>query len=935
MTRDDYEKQLRKIVLHSADIIPEKVAEYLQEVAKYGYTDTKKEILKEYKPLVDHIPKAFVDFALDIFIKKPRMRRLPPPVTSDNFEEAENSNLIKNLPSYLFEEIVTSHDYEPLDFGKLGIEDFMGFLPPSHVQGSFLYLLQKNEDEGLRLVQTLTNFAVSEWRKREQKARTDESSRTPLPVIIDLSSQAHEFWGNADIYCWYRGTSVGPYPVISALMALEVWMERQIEAGRNVEELFHKVLLGSDCVAVLGICVTLALAYPEKCLKAILPIVSAPAIWRMDIYRLAHEDDNPSRFPWEQDKLIYRLIDERNQKPHRKVDIRALAMQYMLSGDDSLCIPFQEAVAKFTDKLPFRYKQEEENLEIIAALREQMENYQAFGNLDNYFWVQHGNQWLVQVEAPQAIRERNQEQLAANLEWQRWFSLSMWAQKTIKIGQAEERMTLEEAVAAAKGFQKTDDFSVKYESDQPDANRLRAIVGVAAAILVADFEWTKAQGLITWSRGILLAAARLPYQGYVYNRFPADPKVSAGRGLGILVTHSSADQDVREVILKLISDPQQQVVQAAFRGIYEAWMVDEVLCWNALNLGISLCLEPINIAFGSPGSDFGTSFAEKEKWQLNLLQTSLDNLSKNTLPIIRVPSRKDAVFLHDLAQNVLHALPFPELLKKPTSKQNILQVTDDLMAWTIEENTPNENDSDCSSQITFEWNRFFLRWVSCLAQSLNFEEIHNHLLTPLQNCWSKAPNLTTNLLSGFIDYHIGYVEPLTRKAQLGWKEICNWVLDSPEVKKEANNYFLSNEISDALSRIVFVEHGKCWFEEQWSHAALFSDIIEKWVKVIGHNPQAFSYLITMLSSSVWQFAPEPTLGWLTQCVNASTHPLWQERDNGERTAELLQRIWNNFEKQIRERTATLQHYSDLVYRLVDAGVPLAGLLRQKLEQRSK
>jgi hypothetical protein len=72
------------------------------------------------------------------------------------------------------------------------------------------------------------------------------------------------------------------------------------------------------------------------------------------------------------------------------------------------------------------------------------------------------------------------------------------------------------------------------------------------------------------------------------------------------------------------------------------------------------------------------------------------------------------------------------------------------MAWTIEENTATKNDSDRSSQIPFEWNRFFLRWVSCLAQSLNFEEIHNHLLTPLQNCWSKAPNLTTNLLSGLL-----------------------------------------------------------------------------------------------------------------------------------------------------------------------------------------
>jgi hypothetical protein len=740
VTRDDYEKQLRKIVLHSADIIPEKVAEYLQEVAKYGYAGTKRQILKEYKPLVDHIPKAFVDFALDTFIKIPRKRRLPPLVTSENLVEAEESKVNKNLPSYLFQEIIPDDDYEPFDFSKLEIEDFNDFLPPAHVQGPFLYLLQKNEDEGLRLVQTLTNFAVSKWREREQKPQDDENGIIPLPVIIDLPSEAHEFWGNADIYCWYRGTSVGPYPVLSALMALEVWMERQIEAGRNVEELFEKILLGSNCVAVLGICLGITLAYPDKCLRAAIPIISSPAVWEMDI---------------------------------------------------------------------------------------------------------------------------------------------------------------------------------------------------SAAILIADFEWAQTQNLVTWSRDILIAAARMPdtNQAHIIS---FHPKVSAGRGLGMLIAHDAADIEVRQQVLLLLEEEQEEVVKAIFRSLYQAWEVDEILCWNALSLILSLCLIPANIAFGRPVGNFGTSFDEKEKWQENLITSHLDNLNQNKLPIIpRIPSAKDIVFSQKLAAIFLYALPIPELIKNPTAKQIILQLTDDLIAWTVEANTLEDENRRYHYQLPFEWNYSFLRWASYLMRSLSYEEACQHILNPVRNCWSKAPRITKDLLDGYIEYHIAYLEPLTTEAISGWREICNWVLDSSEVVEESKHNYLSNEISDILSRILFVQLGKCWFKEEWSHAALFSDIIEKWVEVIGHNPEAFSYLITMLSSSGWQFAPEPTLGWLTQCVNASTHPLWQERDNGERTAELLQRIWNNFEKQIRDRTATLQHYSDLVYRLVDAGVPLAGLLRQKLEQRSK
>ena len=165
--------------------------------------------------------------------------------------------------------------------------------------------------------------------------------------------------------------------------------------------------------------------------------------------------------------------------------------------------------------------------------------------------------------------------------------------------------------------------------------------------------------------------------------------------------------------------------------------------------------------------------------------------------------------------------------------------------------------------------------------------------------------------------------------------MCNWVLDSPEVARWANKTYLSNDMSDTISHIVFVQLGKCSLTQEWSHAALFLDIIDKWVRAIGHNPQAFSYLITMLTKLGGQFGSEPALKWLSQCVNASIHPLWQERDNAERTAELLQRIWNSFEKQIRGNPATLQRYSDLVDQLVDTGVPLAGFLRQKLEQRTK
>ncbi len=233
---DEYENRLHRIVLHSADVLPEKVRTYLSELAKSRNYDTKKDVLsslQDYKPLVDSIPREFVDFTLSVLIKKP--------------VNPENSPSIPRR--------ITSS----IEDRNFGINDDLSFIPPAPIQGPFLYLLLNNEDEGLRLVHTLTNAASEKWRDYKQQEEFDQPVLTPLPVTINLPSGSREFWGDPQIYCWFRGTTAGPYPVISALMALEEWVERQIETGRDVEALFEKVLRGSNSVAVLGICLSMAL----------------------------------------------------------------------------------------------------------------------------------------------------------------------------------------------------------------------------------------------------------------------------------------------------------------------------------------------------------------------------------------------------------------------------------------------------------------------------------------------------------------------------------------------------------------------------------------------------------------------------------------------------------------------------------------------------
>lgn len=913
---NEYEQRLRRIVLHSADILPKEVSSYL--LSNHHYFDAEKDILNKlqnYKPLVDYIPYQFVDFALDYLIKKP--------------------SIDIDYNSYFL-----GVDKEGWS-NNLGISGEYTFIPAAPIQGPFLYLLNQNEEEGLRLVHTLVNVAIERWRHQPRIVHPDRPDLIPVPVTLQLASEPHDFWGDVQVYCWFRGESDGPALVMSALMALEVWMETQIESGRDAEELLEKILVGSDCVAVPGICLGIALAYPEKCLKAALPIVSSPMIWNMDISRYTSDLSGTFRFdPLGRNKLIYDVLEERDKRPQRSREIRNLVVRYMLSGDDNIRSLFQQATKNFTHNLPFFTKGDLDNPEMIAYLKEDVKRFQIYGDLKNYKQRQAGNYVEIVVELPEEIRKRHESTLSFNFEWQRWLDVYLWAEQTIKDGRPQEKMTLEEAVTAAKELQTSEDFAETDKEDIRGVTRLQAIAGVAAAILVADFEWAKEQNHLEWSRSILLAAARMT-EASMYAMSPSSVKVYAGRGLALLATHGVADIEVRQQILQLISESLRrfshvgEAVKAVFDGLQNAWNVDPVLCWNALSLCLSLSVIPGKLYYGNRVGQFGTSFEELETWEDNVIQNHFDYLAKDEIPELpRIPPARNIVFVHEQAKYGLYALPLTELCRDSDTKDNLLQLCDDLVARTIADNLPVEGKPYSQPDRPYTWNPFIFNWAAYLAKSLSVEETRHHILTPLRNNWSQVPELTADLLDGYISHHIAYVEGPTAQALEIWKEICNWVLDSPEIARKVSYEYLERDTGEVLQLIVFTQHGSSCIKDDWQHPRLFIDIFDKWISVAGHNPYTYSHLLTMINGIGWQFAPEPTLEWLNRCASNAVHDLWnEERGNGRRTAELLNRIWNSFERQIRSNKVLLQLYSNLVYRLVEAGIPLASVLRQKLEGR--
>ena len=76
---------------------------------------------------------------------------------------------------------------------------------------------------------------------------------------------------------------LGNHACQSGLMALEQWALEKIEAGADFNDIFKKVIEGNDCVAALGIGVSLCLSKPNQTFGYALPLITCPHLWQWDI----------------------------------------------------------------------------------------------------------------------------------------------------------------------------------------------------------------------------------------------------------------------------------------------------------------------------------------------------------------------------------------------------------------------------------------------------------------------------------------------------------------------------------------------------------------------------------------------------------------------------------------------------------------------------
>ena len=209
------------------------------------------------------------------------------------------------------------------------------FHPASAMRGPFKWLLSYQPTKGATFIVELMNHSGAWY--GEQKwpyERLEKPSSITLRIPDDVEVVQ---WAEDRLWGLYRGLSVGPQLLESALMALEEWLF--LIAGMekvDLEVWLLYLLRNSNNIAVTAVVASVCTAHPDKAGKAALAILSSKELVKMDQARMLGDHgrtDLSEMFPdFSAENQIYR--EERKKSDslaHRSQDLEALAVQMQLT----------------------------------------------------------------------------------------------------------------------------------------------------------------------------------------------------------------------------------------------------------------------------------------------------------------------------------------------------------------------------------------------------------------------------------------------------------------------------------------------------------------------------------------------------------------------------------------------------------------------------
>ncbi|MBI3818880.1 MAG: ATP-binding protein [Planctomycetes bacterium] len=230
-------------------------------------------------------------------------------------------------------------DDHGVDMGPFfGIKSMLDsdFFPASAHRGPFLPLLRFHPEKGIDFIVRLANHAATWYGDRKSSGYVQLEPAMHARLRVPNAGEISQ-WANSRLWCLYRGTSVGPNVLQSALMSLEAWL---LELGKTeapyLDTLLLKLLRDSNNVMISAVVASACNAFPKKTPTAGIALMTCKEFFYMDRGRMVSESHSPGRL-YEclpgvrvEDEFYQAERSVADQLPHRRVDLEHLTLKLQL-----------------------------------------------------------------------------------------------------------------------------------------------------------------------------------------------------------------------------------------------------------------------------------------------------------------------------------------------------------------------------------------------------------------------------------------------------------------------------------------------------------------------------------------------------------------------------------------------------------------------------
>ncbi len=208
-----------------------------------------------------------------------------------------------------------------------GIRDFQhgnkfGFGPPSAAwyYGPFFRLLNLTPLKAIAFINRMLNQAAFYRVTDETQTLTadvDWSSYPGASLHLTAKSGPRHYVGDSHVWSWYRGTTVGPYACMSALLALERFIDYlHKDAGIPLDNIVDLLLEDCHNLAIPGLLHGFLTRHLDEVGDLLDPFLADVDVWHLEIGRVTTEGAFTVR-DRDADTLVGR--DKRRHSPHETV----------------------------------------------------------------------------------------------------------------------------------------------------------------------------------------------------------------------------------------------------------------------------------------------------------------------------------------------------------------------------------------------------------------------------------------------------------------------------------------------------------------------------------------------------------------------------------------------------------------------------------------